>query len=139
MLQRYSGKVRFVHLDFPLDGHPEAVPAARAARCAGEQGRFWEFHRSMMSRPGPLDTADLKGRAATLKLDAAKFGACLASDQYDEAIQAELQQGTELGRHGHARLLRERPHAVGRPPGRVVRRGHRRRARTAQGGWGARR
>jgi protein-disulfide isomerase len=100
VLQRYAGKVRFVHLDFPLDGHPEAVPAARAARCAGEQGRFWEYHRSMMSRPGPLDTADLRGRAATLKLDPVKFNPCLASDRYDEAIQAELRHGSELGVSG---------------------------------------
>ena len=100
VLQRYAGKVRFVHLDFPLDGHPEAVPAARAARCAGEQGRFWEYHRSMMSRPGPLDTADLRGRAAMLKLEPAKFRACLASDRFDAAIQAELRQGTELGVSG---------------------------------------
>lgn len=97
ILQRYSGKVRFVHLDYPLDGHPEAVPAARAARCAGEQGRFWEFHRSMMSRPGSLDAADLRGRAATLKLDKDKFDACLASDKYAEEIQAEFRHGSELG------------------------------------------
>lgn len=100
VLQRYAGKVRFVHLDFPLDGHSEAMPAARAARCAGNQGRFWEYHRSMMSRPGPLDTADLGGRAAMLKLDSAKFQACLASDRYDAAIQAELRQGSELGVSG---------------------------------------
>jgi protein-disulfide isomerase len=100
VLQRYAGKVRFVHLDFPLDGHPEAVPAARAARCAGEQGRFWEYHRSMMSRPGPLDPADLSGRAATLKLDAAKFQSCVASDRFDEAIHAELRYGSELGVSG---------------------------------------
>jgi protein-disulfide isomerase len=97
LLKRYSGKVRFVHLDFPLDGHSEAVPAARAARCAGEQGRFWEYHRSMMSRPGALDGAGLRGRAAVLKLDLGKFEPCLASDRYDEAIQAELRQGSELG------------------------------------------
>ena len=97
VLQRYSGKVRFVHLDFPLDGHPEAMPAARAARCAGEQGRFWEYHRGIMSRPGPLDAADLRGRAAMLKLDPAKFDPCLASDRYDEAIRAEMGHGSELG------------------------------------------
>ena len=39
VLARYSGKVRLVHLDFPLDGHPRAVPAARAARCAGGAGQ----------------------------------------------------------------------------------------------------
>ena len=100
VMQRYSGKVRLVHLDFPLDGHAEAVPAARAARCAGEQGRFWEYHRSMMTRPGPLDTADLRGRAAMLKLEPEKFHACLASDRFDRAIQAELRQGGELGVSG---------------------------------------
>jgi protein-disulfide isomerase len=97
VMQRYAGKVRFVHLDFPLEGHSEAVPAARAARCAGEQGRFWEYHRGLMSRPGPLDMADLRGRATALKLDEAKFQACLASDRFAEAIQAELRQGSELG------------------------------------------
>jgi protein-disulfide isomerase len=100
VLQRYAGKVRLVHLDFPLDGHPEAVPAARAARCAGEQGRFWEYHRSLMSRPGTLDAADLEGRATLLKLDEASFRSCLASDRHDEAIQAELRHGSELGVSG---------------------------------------
>jgi protein-disulfide isomerase len=97
VLQRYAGKVRLVHLDFPLDGHPEAVPAARAARCAGEQGRFWEYHRSLMAKPGTLDAADLTGRALALKLREGDFGACLASDRHDPAIHAELQQGSELG------------------------------------------
>lgn len=97
VLQRYPGKVRLVHLDFPLDGHAEAIPAARGARCAGEQGRFWEYHRSLMSRPGTLDAADLEGRAAQLKLDAAKFRSCIASDRHDAAIRQELQQGSEIG------------------------------------------
>ena len=88
VLSRYSGKVRLVHLDFPLDIHPEAVTAARAARCAAEQGKFWEFHRSLMTQNGSMDEDDLKETA---------FGSCLASDRHDEAIQAELHQGTELG------------------------------------------
>jgi protein-disulfide isomerase len=97
VLQRYSGKVRFVHLDFPLDGHPEAMPAARAARCAGEQGKFWEYHRSLMSRPGSLDVAGLKSRAETLGIDVGRFGSCISSDRFDAAIEAELRQGSELG------------------------------------------
>jgi protein-disulfide isomerase len=97
LLRRYSGQVRLVHLDFPLDGHPEAVPAARAARCAGEQGRFWEYHRGLMSQPGTLDAADLKRRAAALKLRADAFVSCLASDRHDPAIHAELRYGSELG------------------------------------------
>ena len=97
VLQRYSGKVRFVHLDFPLDGHPGAIPAARAARCAEEQGKFWEYHRSLMTAPGTLDEPDLKGRASTLGLDASSFGTCLSSGRHDTAIQASLRQGEELG------------------------------------------
>ena len=97
VLARYPGKVRLVHMEFPLDGHPEAVPAARAARCAGEQGKFWEFHRSLMTAPGRLDAADLKGRAASLQLSPGPFESCLASDRHDAAIQASLAQGEGLG------------------------------------------
>lgn len=97
VLQRYAGKVRLVHLDFPLDGHPEALPAARAARCAGEQGKFWEYHRGLMSQPGRLDTADLAGRAAALQLRADAFSSCLSSSRHDAAIDAELRHGSELG------------------------------------------
>jgi protein-disulfide isomerase len=100
VLSRYSGKVRLVHLDFPLDGHSEAVPAARAARCAGEQGKFWEYHRSLMTVAGPLDPADLKSRASTLQLEPGAFSSCLASGRHDEAIHAELRQGEELGVNG---------------------------------------
>jgi protein-disulfide isomerase len=97
VLQRYSGKVRFVHLDFPLDGHPGAIPAARAARCAEEQGKFWEYHRSLMTAPGTLDDSDLRGRASTLGLDASSFGTCVSSGRHDAAIHASLRQGEELG------------------------------------------
>ncbi|HXK11577.1 MAG TPA: thioredoxin domain-containing protein [Vicinamibacteria bacterium] len=97
VLQRYSGKVRLVHLDFPLDGHPGAIPAARAARCAGEQGRFWEYHRNLMTTNGALDDADLKGRAASLQLSAPSFASCLSSGRFDAAIQASVRQGEGLG------------------------------------------
>ncbi len=97
VLQRYSGQVRFVHLDYPLEGHAEAVPAARAARCAAEQGKFWEYHRSLMARPGTLDPADLQGRASMLQLDQRRFTTCLASDKYDAAIEGELRHGMDLG------------------------------------------
>ena len=97
MLKRYAGKVRFVHMDFPLDGHPGALPAARAARCAGEQGRFWEFHRDLMTVEGPFDDADLKSRAGKLGLKAADFGSCLASGRHDATIRASFEQGEALG------------------------------------------
>jgi protein-disulfide isomerase len=97
LLDRYRGKVRLVHRDFPLEGHPGAFPAARAARCAGEQGRFWPYHRSLMTVTGPLDDADLEKRAAAADLDASKFAACVASPRNDDAIRASLAEGEALG------------------------------------------
>jgi len=100
VLSRYKGKVRLVHLDFPLEGHPGALPAARAARCAGEQGKFWEYHHGLMTVSGLLDDADLKTRAAKLELKATEFGSCLASDRHDAPIHADFEQGGSLGVSG---------------------------------------
>lgn len=97
VLARYPGKVRLVHMDFPLDGHPGALPAARAARCAGEQGRFWEFHKDLMTVNGSLDDADLKARAQKLGLKAGDFGSCLASGRHDSTIKASFEEGETLG------------------------------------------
>ncbi len=108
ILSRYPGKVQLVHRDFPLDGHAQAMPAARAARCAGEQGKFWDYHRSLMSVKGPMDDADLKSRAAGLKLDPAAFSSCLASDRHDAAIRAAFEDGHARGRELDPDLLRQR-------------------------------
>ena len=98
VLARYPGKVRLVHLDFPLDGHPGAVPAARAARCAGEQGKFWEYHREpddgarAARRRRPQGAAPRSSGSTP-----ADVRGCLASDRHDAAIQASLEQGEGLG------------------------------------------
>src|SRR5262245_2193443 len=73
VLAKYPGKIRFVHRDFPLDGHPRALPAARAAYCAGEQNKFWELHRDMLLKPSDLSDEDLKKRAADLGLNQEAF------------------------------------------------------------------
>lgn len=40
-----TGKVKFYYRDFPLSQiHPGAQKAAEAARCAGDQGKYWEYH-----------------------------------------------------------------------------------------------
>ena len=97
VLAQYKDKVRFVHRDFPLDNHTQAVPAARAARCAGEQGKFWEFHRGLLNAPGDFSDQDFKGRAAALGLDAARFDTCFQSKHHDEAIRASVEDGARIG------------------------------------------
>ncbi len=97
VLSRYAGKVQFVHRDFPLEGHSQAFPAARAARCAGEQGRFWDYHRNLMTLPGDLSETDLAARAASLKLNPGAFSTCLASDRYDASIRESVDAGLKAG------------------------------------------
>jgi protein-disulfide isomerase len=98
ILKRYSGKVRFVHRDFPLESiHPRATPAARASRCAGEQGKFWEYHRGLLAAAGDLSDADLKNRAQGLGLNLTTFDSCLAQPGGEKPVQASLEEGMKLG------------------------------------------
>lgn len=99
ILKLYQGKVRFVHRDYVL-GKPRSLPAARAARCAGEQGKFWEYHRGLLVEPGDMSDADLLRRAGALGLDGSKFTACAATTQFDADIQAATAAGAELGVSG---------------------------------------
>jgi len=96
VLSRYAGKVRFVHRDFLL-GKPRSLPAARAARCAGEQGKFWEYHRNLLVGSGDMSDEDLRSRATAMGLDAGRFSACVASDRFDADIQRSTESGNALG------------------------------------------
>jgi protein-disulfide isomerase len=96
VLGRYQGQVRLVHQDFLL-GRPRSLPAARAARCAGEQGRFWEYHRNLLVQPGDMSDGDLAARAAALALDRGRFSTCLASNRHDPAIEKAVADGHALG------------------------------------------
>ena len=95
-----TGKLRYISRDFPLDFHPQAMPAARAARCAGEQGKFWEMRLGLMRNANLLSTEYIAKAAADLKLDARAFAACIASGKFESAIQAELQEGARIGLTG---------------------------------------
>ena len=100
VMSRYAGKVQLVHRDFPLDGHAQAFPAARAARCAGEQGKFWDYYRSLMTSAGSMEDADLRARATTLKLDPTAFAGCLSSDRNDAVIRESVEAGIRAGVSG---------------------------------------
>lgn len=96
-----TGKVRFVSRDMPLDFHPNAPGAAVAARCAGEQNKFWEMRDAMM-----LDTATDLGPDALLKygqktgLDMPVFSACLKGNKFTEEIKKDTVDANTLGISG---------------------------------------
>lgn len=47
-----TGKLKLVYRDYPLSFHPGAEPAAQAANCAGEQGKYWEMHDKIFEAQG---------------------------------------------------------------------------------------
>jgi protein-disulfide isomerase len=95
-----TGKVRFFSKDLPLDFHPNALRAAQAARCAGEQGKFWEIRDTMGANPDKLDMGHIMGFAADLKIDTQKFQDCVNSDKYKEKVQADVAEAMRVGANG---------------------------------------
>ncbi len=95
---RYGDKLRIVHKDLPLEGlHPGATRSHVAARCAGEQGKFWEY-QDKLYEIAPKPTPDkLKGVAQELGLDVAAFDTCLAGNKYDAAIEKDFAEAEALG------------------------------------------
>ena len=98
VLKQYEGRVKWVYRDFPIANlHPQAPRAAEAARCAGEQGKFWEYHDLLFDSQTQTTTADFKGFAEQLKLDPKSFGQCLDSAKHQAAVEADIQDGARLG------------------------------------------
>jgi len=97
VMKQYTDKVRLVYRDYPLPFHPQAQPAAEAAHCAGEQGKYWEYHNHLMSVEGTLQPDDLKKRATELGLDLGAFQTCVDGEKWDPVIKASSDEATSLG------------------------------------------
>ena len=112
-----TGKLRYISRDFPLDIHAQAIPAARAARCAGEQEKFWEMRMALMRNANLLSADYIKKTASDLKLDAKPFAACTASSKYEAEITAEVQEGMALGVNGTPTFVigRSNPNGIDGP------------------------
>lgn len=92
-----TGKVKYFFRDLPLPMHPHAMIAARAAHCAGEQGKYWEMHDSLFAKQNVIRDVDMPGRAKELGLDSAKFSECLSSDRYTDEINKSAAEAQKLG------------------------------------------
>jgi protein-disulfide isomerase len=94
---RYPDRVRWVFRDFPLENlHPEAPLAHEAARCAGDQGKFWPYHDVLFAETNLAPDA-LKRYAAQVGLEASAFAQCLESRRHRAAVAADLTAGAQLG------------------------------------------
>ena len=100
-----AGKVRYYFRDLPLPSHPQAPAAAQAARCAGEQGKFWEMHESLFANQAALAPPDLTKRAQALGLDEAKFSECVAAGRYRDNIRRSMSGAERMGINGTPAFL----------------------------------
>ncbi len=100
VLNTYGDRIRFVYRHYPLPNHPNARPAAEAAQCANEQGKFWPYHDRLFAQDGHLSDEDLKRAAADVGLDAASFERCVATHKYKADVDADIAAGEEAGVDG---------------------------------------
>ena len=90
VLESYAHDVRLVFKHLPLEGHRNALPAARAAYCAGEQDRFWQFHDALFAA-GSLSPGVFDRIAEEIGLGLPRFKACLSSEQSRAAVIRDME------------------------------------------------
>jgi len=98
--ERYPTQLRFVTKNFPIDGHPKAKPAAEAAMCAAEQGKFWEYHALLFEKSPQIDTPQFPAFAQQVGLDKAKFEECMTTHRTEPLVAADLAEGKKAGVSG---------------------------------------
>lgn len=98
-MAKHQDKVTLVYKHFPLTPiHPEAMPAAKAAWAAGQQGKFWEYQDGLFSQQDKLGEALYLDIAQTLNLDLEKFDR--DRNIADIPIQKDIQLARRLGVSG---------------------------------------
>ncbi len=98
VMRQYPTTVRWAFRDFPIASlHPKAPKVAEAARCAGEHGKFWEYHDLLFDHQAQATTEDFKQFADQLKLDPKSFESCLDSGKQQAAVKSDLEEGARLG------------------------------------------
>src|SRR6266498_289838 len=97
LLAAYPGKIKLVYRNLPLTSiHPDALGAAEAAMCAGEQDVYWKYHDKLFSSES-LGTSTFIQYAQDLRLNMAVFEACISDHKYQKAIQTDSDFAINLG------------------------------------------
>jgi protein-disulfide isomerase len=92
-----TGKLRYTSRDLPLPFHSFALPAAVAARCAGEQGRFWEYRERLFEEQSRLGTAPYGELARDLGLDLPRFDACRRDGRQEAQVRSDIELARAQG------------------------------------------
>ncbi|MDX1458945.1 MAG: thioredoxin domain-containing protein [Marinobacter sp.] len=96
-----SGQVRFVYFDLPLRQHKNAMPAAMAARCAGDQDGYWDMHNVLFANQGEWSGSNsalevFSRYAGELGLDERRFRRCMTTELHREVIESSVQVAQQM-------------------------------------------
>ncbi len=99
-----TGKVNLYFVDLAFFG-PDSTNASEATYCAGEQGKYWEYHDILYSNQkgindGWASKENLKLFASQLNLDQELFDTCLDSDKYQKRVENNVQEAKRNGVSG---------------------------------------
>jgi protein-disulfide isomerase len=103
IMEKYiePGRIRYVFRDFPIAQlHPEAIRGHEAAKCAAEEGLFWQMHGRMFSPAGSHTMEQLEAHATAIGVPLDRFRECMASGRHTEAIRASIETASRLGASG---------------------------------------
>lgn len=101
IMQEFDGQVKFVYRDFPITSlHANAVTAAEAAECAGDQDEYWAMHDLLFSYQNTLDSDTIESAARSLDLDMQQFTTCLESHTHQAEVMADYLDGVQAGVSG---------------------------------------
>lgn len=100
-----TGKVRYVTRDLPLSFHANAENAALAARCAGDQNKYFEMHDELFKTQAAWSElsdpkAEFSKAASTVGLNASAFASCYDSGEHRSAIADDLALAAQMGASG---------------------------------------
>ena len=90
IVERYGAQVKLVFKHLPAEGHRNSLPAARAAYCAGEQDRFWQFQEALFASRS-LSESVFSEIAVGLGLGREKFESCLSAERSRAAIVKDVE------------------------------------------------
>lgn len=95
-----SGQVAYTFRDQPSPARPQALRAAIAARCAGEQERYFDMQTVLFNNSTRLKDDIYAKYAKELGLDVSKFEACMMDDQQMRRVDKDIVAGRHLGIRG---------------------------------------
>jgi protein-disulfide isomerase len=104
--ERYPGKVALTYIDFPIRGHRFAIPVARAADCAGQQGRFEAMYDQLFDNQESLGLKPWSEYAKAAGIpDAAEFNSCVAKTDPVARVEEGKRLGVKLDIQGTPTLI----------------------------------